>query len=277
MTTAAAHLRIRINALPVEVEAGATLFGVRAAHKPDADVAILNGFPLAEDRVLADGDEVVLIRRGERPSADELRAQMVSRHGPGVHAKVERACIGIAGCGGLGSAVAVALARTGVGRLVLVDFDVVEPSNLNRQQFFVDQLGEPKVRALKANLERINPYIAVEAIDRRLTLENIPETFAACDVVAECFDNPAMKRDIVLAMRRALPDTPLVTVSGIAGTGPSNAIRTRRAFRNVWVVGDGESAAQPGRGLLAPRVGIAASHQANKVLRLILGEHDTED
>ncbi|MDK2971911.1 MAG: sulfur carrier protein ThiS adenylyltransferase [Candidatus Sumerlaeota bacterium] len=252
--------------------AGTTLFALRDARKPGADVLILNGYPFAEDVPLSEGDEVVLIRRGEKPSEEELRAQMVSRHGPGVHAQVEKAFVGIAGCGGLGSAVAVALARTGVGHLLLVDFDVVEPSNLNRQQFFIDQLGELKVEALKANLARINPYIRVEALNRCLTLENIPETFAACDVVAECFDRADMKRDIAIAMRQSLPDTPLVTASGLAGFGPSNTIRTRRVFRNVWLVGDGETAARPGRGLLAPRVGIAASHQANAVLRLLLGE-----
>lgn len=239
--------------------------------QPNADVTILNGFPLKEDRPLSDGDEVVLIQRGVVPAKEELEAMMVSRHGPGVHERVRSGCVGIAGCGGLGSALAIALARTGVGRLLLVDFDVVEPSNLNRQQFFVDQLGQPKVDALGANLARINPYVQVEVRNMRLTRENMPEVFAGCDVVAECFDDPAMKRDIAIAVGRGLPKTPLVAVSGLAGFAPSNGIVTRKSFGRMVLVGDGDSAAQPGRGLLAPRVAIAAGHQANAILRLLLG------
>ena len=116
---------------------------------------------MAADRELREGDRVVFIRRGEVPSADELEGLMVSRHTPGVHAKVKAATVGIAGLGGLGSAIAVALARTGVGCLVLADFDVVEPSNLNRQQYFVDQIGMYKTEALAENLARINPHVRV--------------------------------------------------------------------------------------------------------------------
>jgi len=265
-------LPLRVNERPHRVAPGVTLFQLRDRLKPDADVVILNGFPLAEDRPLAAGDEVVLIRRGEVPSPEELESLMVARHGPGVHARVKAARVGIAGCGGLGSAVAIALARTGVGHLLLVDFDVVEPSNLNRQQFFIDQIGLPKVDALRDNLLRMNPYVRTETRNLRLTARNIPETFAGCHVIAECFDDPTMKRDLTVAVRRGLPTIPLVTVSGIAGYGPADSIRVRRIFRNVWLVGDTETAAAPGRGLLAPRVAVAAGQQANVVLRLLLGE-----
>jgi sulfur carrier protein ThiS adenylyltransferase len=272
-TASTESITIKVNERPVAVERGATLHRVREALKPTADVVIHNGFTVGEaDAPLAEGDEVVLIRRGEIPPAEELEALMVARHGPGVHARVKGARVGIAGCGGLGSAVAVALARTGVGRLLLVDFDIVEPSNLNRQQFFVDQLGLEKTAALTANLARINPYVEVEARSLRLTRENIPEVFAGCDVLCECFDNPAMKRDMTLAVRTRMRGTPLVTVSGIAGYGPAETIGPRKIFENIWLVGDGETAARPGCGLLAPRVAVAAGMQANLVLRIILGE-----
>jgi sulfur carrier protein ThiS adenylyltransferase len=270
--TGTQRLAIRLNERAVEVETGLTVGSLAARFKEGADVMIRNGFPCASETPVEPGDEIVLIRRGERPSEAEMEALMVARHGPGVHEKVKRARVGIAGCGGLGSALAIALARTGVGRLLLVDFDVVEPSNLNRQQYFIDQLGMKKTEALADNLRRINPYVTIETKDAVLTRRNVPEVFAGCDVVAECFDNPTAKREMAVAVRSRMNGTPLVTVSGIAGTGTANTIRTRRVLGNVFLVGDTETAAAPGRGLLAPRVAVAAGHQANAILRLLLGE-----
>ncbi|MEN6627903.1 MAG: sulfur carrier protein ThiS adenylyltransferase ThiF [Candidatus Sumerlaeia bacterium] len=272
MASANATIQIYINEQPRRILSGLSLMELRDAFKPAADIMIHNGHPMQSDVELAEGDRVVLIRRGEIPPADELEALLVSRHGPGIHEKIKNATIGIAGCGGLGSAVAVTLARLGVGALRLVDHDVVEPSNLNRQQFFIDQIGRMKTDALAENLKRINPYVKTEAILARLTRDNIAATFAGCAVVAECFDDPAAKRDMTIAMRRDLPAVPLVTVSGIAGAGPSEAIRIRKVMDNVWLVGDGETAAEPGRGLLAPRVAVAAGHQASVILRILLGE-----
>jgi sulfur carrier protein ThiS adenylyltransferase len=265
-------ISVRVNEREVAVEADLTLFGLRRRFKAEADLMIRNGFPVAEDIAIGEGDEIVLIRRGERPGPEEMEALMVARHGPGVHERVKAARVGIAGCGGLGSAVAIALARTGVGTLLLVDHDVVEPSNLNRQQFFVDQIGQAKVEAMAENLARINPYVKVEALQMRLTRDNIPEVFSQCDVIAECFDDPLMKRDLTVAVRSHLPEVALVAVSGIAGTGPANPIRSRRIFSKGFLVGDTCSSAEPGRGLLAPRVAVAAGHQANLILRLLLGE-----
>jgi sulfur carrier protein ThiS adenylyltransferase len=256
----------------VEVEPGARLFALRDRVKPGADVVIYNGAPAGADRALAEGDRVVFIRRGERPGPDEMEALLVARHTPGVHAKIKRAAVGIAGLGGLGSAVAVALARIGVGRLVLADFDVVEPSNLNRQQYFVDQIGLPKTEALAENLRRINPYVRLETHAVRLVPENIPSIFGAVDVLAEAFDRAEEKVMLLDRFASAFPDRPIVMVSGLAGHGPGDAIRVRRLGGRVYVVGDLESAAEPGRGLMAPRVGVAAHLQANVVLRLLLGE-----
>jgi sulfur carrier protein ThiS adenylyltransferase len=265
-------INIRLNERPVELPKGISLHALRRKRAPEADIAILNGFPMSADVVLAEGDQVVFIQRGVVPGPEELEALLVARHGPHVHEKLKRGRVGIAGCGGLGSTVAVALARSGVGRLVLVDFDVVEPSNLNRQQYFVDQIGLPKVEALAANLARINPNVACKLHELRLEPADVARVFAGCDVVAECFDTPAAKADLAMAMRKRLPAVPLVAVSGIAGYGPASDIVSRRVLGQHFLVGDGVSAAQPGRGLLAPRVSVAAGHQANIVLRLLLGE-----
>lgn len=265
-------MKIRINEKDAEITSGTTLGQLATEYRPGADVLILNGFPSPADTQLKERDEVFLIRRGQQPGRDELEGLMAARHTPGVHAKLKRACVGIAGAGGLGSAVAVALARIGVGRLIIADFDVVEPSNLNRQQYFIDQIGQLKVAALTDNLRRINPYVSVEPHPLLLTPENIPGLFAPCPVVVEAFDRADMKAMLVDTVLTALPQTAVVAASGVAGYGPNNTISTRKMAQRLYLVGDNVSEAKPGSGLMAPRVGIAAHHQANQAVRIILGE-----
>jgi sulfur carrier protein ThiS adenylyltransferase len=261
-------MKIHLNERTIEVDAGTSLFRLRDTEKPDADVLIYNGAAVADDVTLAEDDRVNLIRRGEIPPPEELEALMVSRHTPGVHEKIKGATVGIAGLGGLGSAVAVALARIGVGRLVLVDFDVVEPSNLNRQQYFIDQIGLTKAEALEANLKRINPYVQYDVNCERVTPENIDELFGEVDVLVEAFDRADQKAMLLQSFR----DKPLVAASGMAGYGSGETIGVRKMGERIYIVGDLETGAAPGCGLMAPRVGIAAHMQANLVLRLLLGE-----
>lgn len=265
-------ITIKLAEAPLDVPPGTTLFALRARLAPEADVIVYNGAPAARDVELHEGDDVVFIRRGEVPDRETLEALMAARHTPGVHAVLKRAAVGVAGAGGLGSAVAIALARTGVGTLVIADYDVVEPSNLNRQQYFVDQIGQPKVAALRANLARINPYVRVITHEVRLTPANTPEIFADVDVLVEAFDAADQKAMLIECFRRARPGTPVVAATGLAGHMPSNTVVTRNAGRGLVIVGDRETAAAPGTGLMAPRVGVAAHHQANAVLRLLLGE-----
>jgi sulfur carrier protein ThiS adenylyltransferase len=265
-------MRIIVNEIERVVTAGSTAGTIRDQFKPEADVLIVNGFPAESDQLLTDADRLVLIRRGEAPSAEELDTLLTARHAPGVHEKVSKATVGIAGVGGLGSAVAIALARTGVGRLIIADFDLVEPSNLNRQQYFLDQFGLPKVHALRDTLARINPHVHVAACHLRLRPGNITEIFGAVDVLVEAFDRADQKAMLVEAFTVRFPDKPLVAGSGMAGFGPANSVLTRRSFGNLYLCGDGSTAAAPGVGLMAPRVGVAAHHQANAVLRLLLGE-----
>lgn len=265
-------MKISINEKSVEVEDGLTLGDVAKLFKADADVLIINGFPAPPDTGVEEGDELFLIRRGEIPTGEELEHLMAARHTPGVHARVKGASVGIAGVGGLGSAVAVALARVGVGRLVIADFDVIEPSNLNRQQYFIDQIGMLKVAALTENLTRINPNVTVEPHALLLAPDNIPTIFAECQILVEAFDRADMKAMLVDTALTLMPDTTVVAASGLAGYASSNSIVTRKVSTRLYLVGDSVSEARPGSGLMAPRVGIAASHQANQVLRLILGE-----
>lgn len=264
-------MKIRVNGVDLEVSPKTTLGGMAQARKPGADLLIRNGFPSPPNVRLAPGDEIVVIRRGEVPPAEELEALLVARHTPGVHRTVKAARVGIAGLGGLGSQVAIALARTGVGSLVLADFDVVEPSNLNRQQYFVDQIGLPKASALAATLERINPYLSVQPHAVRLTPDNLPLLFAGCAVVVEAFDLADQKAMLLETALSALPETWVVAASGVAGCDSSDAIRSHRLGERLFVVGDLRVAARPGTGLMAPRVGVAAHAQANLVLRILLG------
>jgi sulfur carrier protein ThiS adenylyltransferase len=158
-----------------------------------------------------------------------------------------------------------------VGTLVLADFDVVEPSNLNRQQYFVDQIGRPKAEALADTLRRVNPYVRIDARVVRLTPANIPAVFGGCHVLVEAFDRADQKAMLVENALASLPETWVVAASGLAGYGPSDAIQTHRVGGRLFVVGDLQAAAKPGTGLMAPRVGVAAHAQANLALRLLLG------
>ncbi len=266
------NICIKVNEKEVTVQSGATLLQIRNLFKPDADVIIYNGFPLSGDHPLKQGDQIIFIHRNEIPSQEEMECLLVARHTPGIHRKIKRSVVGIAGLGGLGSSVAVALARIGVGTLILVDFDVVEPSNLNRQQYFLHQIGMSKVEALRENLSRINPYVQFHLYKEKLDRNNLERIFGEAEVVVEAFDRAEEKAMLINGISEKLPEKYIVAASGVAGCGENNEIKTVRFSSRIFIVGDQRTAAQPGVGLMAPRVGIAAHHQANTVLRILLGE-----
>jgi sulfur carrier protein ThiS adenylyltransferase len=184
--------------------------------------------------------------------------------------KLKNAVVGIAGLGGLGSNVAIALARTGIGKLIVADFDKVEASNLNRQQYFVDQIGRSKVECMIDNLRRINPDVKVEGHQVKLTGDNIPEIFSEAQVIAECFDKADAKQMIVETVLGRMKKAIIVSVSGLAGYGKSNAIQTRKISDRLILVGDNESGIDCVKILTAARVGIAANHQANAIVEVIV-------
>lgn len=188
--------------------------------------------------------------------------------------KLRKAVVGIAGCGGLGSNVAMALARAGVGKLVIADFDSVVLSNLNRQFFFVEDIGKPKAEALARNLKKINPYIEIEENIVKITSENLKELFEQADIIVEAFDDACEKSMLInsfLEEKRFLTKY-LVCASGLGGIGSSNLIKTIRYSERVYAIGDFVSTVCNGVGVVAPRVCIAAAQEANMVVRLIAGE-----
>jgi sulfur carrier protein ThiS adenylyltransferase len=262
-------MKIRLNGKETDIDAKSA-FGIRNDRFEREDIIILNGFQLSEDRTLSDGDELFVIRKGAFPDRAELEAMMAARHTPKVHERVKKARVAIAGLGGLGSNIAVALARTGVGNLLLVDFDVVEPSNLNRQSYYIRHLGMPKTEAIAEQIREINPFIHVETRTAKIDESNASDLFRGYHIVCEAFDNPAAKAMLVETLTNELPDVKIVGASGMAGYDSANSIRTRRRLKNFYLCGDLESGARVGMGLMAPRVFICAGHQANMVLRLLM-------
>jgi sulfur carrier protein ThiS adenylyltransferase len=189
--------------------------------------------------------------------------------------KLSSLVVGIAGLGGLGSNVAIALARAGVGRLIIADFDNVEQSNLNRQHYFCDQTGRPKVDCMIENLQRINPQVEVVGHRVKLDSDNVLEFFAEADVIAECFDTAGAKQMIVETVLSKMTQ-PIVSVSGLAGYGKSNEILTRRVSPRLVLIGDGRSGVDTCEILTAARVGVAAMHQANAILEILIEELTTK-
>jgi sulfur carrier protein ThiS adenylyltransferase len=189
-----------------------------------------------------------------------------------INEKLGLATVGIAGLGGLGSTVSVALARSGIGKLIIADFDDVEPGNLSRQHYFTDQIGRSKVHCTMENLSRVNRDVRVTAHREKLNASNVPVIFAEADVIAECFDRAEEKQMIVETVLTKMDKPVVVTVSGLAGYGNSNAIQTRRISERLILVGDGRSGIDREPVLMAPRVGIAACHQANAIIEVIINE-----
>jgi len=186
-----------------------------------------------------------------------------------IQEKLRRATVGIAGLGGLGSNVAIALARADIGKLIIADFDKIDEGNLNRQQYFIEQIGRSKVECMIDNLRRINPRVEVEGHDRKLSADDVEKIFRDADVIAECFDKVEAKQMIVETVLARMTQ-PVVTVSGLAGYGRSNEIVTRKISDRLIMVGDGESGIDTISILTAARVGIAAMHQANAIIELII-------
>jgi len=263
-------MRLIVNGIQTETE-HKTLAELRNDLFPGRDVMIINGHCVA-DAELKENDSVHLSTRNRFPDKDELESLMSARHTPKVHEKIKRTTVGIAGLGGLGSNIAAMLARLGIGNLIIADHDTVEPTNLNRQNYYIEHIGMKKTDATVGLLKQINPFVKVTAYPVRLDEKNIPEIFKDCSIICEAFDSASEKAMIVNTISEKLPNTDIIMGSGLAGYFDSNSIRTEKRTERVYICGDGVSDAKPGSGLMAPRVGICAGHMANAVLRIIMEE-----
>ncbi len=209
------------------------------------------------------------------PTKEEWYAALKERHGEDLQNKFISAAAAICGLGGLGSNIAVALARAGIGKLLLIDFDRVEITNLHRQQYKANQIGRNKTDALADNLREIAPYIELESHTVRITEDNAVTLLEDADIICEAFDDAeckSMLTDIVLS---EMPEKYLVAASGMAGLGSANCLKTRRITSRFYLCGDEVSDVKDDIGLVSSRVRLCAAHQAHTVLRILAGEFET--
>lgn len=224
---------------------------------------------------MSEGDDAMQCENGGTfPSREELDRAKDQRFSPEIHKKLKDSSVAVAGLGGLGSNIAVMLARSGIGHLHLVDFDSVDMTNLNRQTYMISHLGMKKTEAMEQILRDINPYVEITSDSVNVTRENAAALFGAYRIVCEAFDRPENKAVLVNTLLETCPGTVVVSGSGMAGYDSSNAIITRRAMSRLYICGDGQTDSSDGIGLMAPRVAICAGHQANMVIRLILGQNN---
>ena len=204
---------------------------------------------------------------------DLKEEDLLKRNVKGISKKLKKAKVCILGLGGLGSNVATLLARSGIGYLKLVDFDIVEASNLNRQQYRISHIGMKKTEAIKTIIKEINPFVEVEILNKKVDKENILSIVGDVEIVVEAFDVAETK---AMAIEELLinGNKMLVSASGMAGLGSANEIITRKIRDNFYLVGDNYSDYEEYSGIMSTRVMICAAHQANVVLRLILGEEN---
>ena len=203
------------------------------------------------------------------PTKEEWNNALEERHGKELHRAFSSAAVAVCGLGGLGSNIAIALARAGIGKLILIDFDRVDITNLHRQQYKADQIGMYKTDALTVNLREIAPYIELEVHTERITEDNVITLLQDADIICEAFDDAECKAMLTNTVLSEMPDKYLVAASGMAGMGVTNSIRTRRITSRFYLCGDETSEVSDGIGLVAPRVALCAAHEAHAVLRIL--------
>jgi len=204
------------------------------------------------------------------PSKEEYAIAFAGRNGQNVYEAMDKATIGIAGLGGLGSNIAEMLARTGVGKLVIADYDEVKLPHLNRQSYQFKHLGLKKTDATEEIIQGVYPYVKVEKHHIKVTSDNAAEIFKDCTVVCEAMDKWEEKRDFVNTILSKCPDVMIVAGSGMAGYGRSNTIRTSKSLKELYICGDRGDLEDRAPVVLSPRATICAGHMANTVLAIIM-------
>ncbi|MBR2715942.1 MAG: thiamine biosynthesis protein ThiF [Ruminococcus sp.] len=209
------------------------------------------------------------------PTQEEWYKALAERHGEDIQKKFTSATVAICGLGGLGSNIAVALARAGVGKLILIDFDKVDISNLHRQQYKANQIGVNKTDALAHNLYEIAPYIAIETHCVRITENNAKKLLESADIICEAFDDAEAKAMLTNLVLEKMPSKYIIASSGMAGMGSANVIKTRRVSKKLYICGDEVSDVKVEGSLISSRVMICAAHQAHTTLRILAEQFET--
>lgn len=206
------------------------------------------------------------------PNQEEWNRALEERHGKILQKKLAETTVAVCGLGGLGSAISVILARMGVGKLILTDFDKVDISNLHRQQYKATQTGKYKTQALEENLKEIAPYLKTRIYTERMSEENFSRIVSDADIVCEAFDNAEAKAELVNFVLTSMPDKCVIASSGMAGLGSANEIHTRRITDRFYLCGDEKSNVSDSMGLIASRVMVCAAHQAHVVIEILVNE-----
>ncbi len=209
------------------------------------------------------------------PTKEEWYSALCERHGDDIQKKFTSATVAICGLGGLGSNIAIALARAGVGKLILIDFDKVNITNLHRQQYKVNQIDVSKTEALAQNLSEVAPYITVKTHNVRITEDNAEQLLEKADIICEAFDNAECKAMLTNLVLEKMPAKYLIVSSGMAGMGSANTIRTRRVSKRLYICGDEVSDVNKEGSLISSRVMICAAHQAHTTLRILAEQFET--
>lgn len=200
---------------------------------------------------------------------EEWDTALIERHGDKLQKKFSEATVAICGLGGLGSNIAIALARAGIGKLILIDFDHVDITNLHRQQYKANQIGKYKTEALLANIKEIAPYTEIQTYTVRITDDNAKRLLKDADIICEAFDDANDKAMLANIVLERMPDKYIVAASGMAGLGSANSIHTRKITSRFYLCGDEISDAKDDIGLVSSRVMLCAAHQAHVVLRIL--------
>lgn len=204
----------------------------------------------------------------------EYDAALSRRYDKGTKNKITSAKVAVAGLGGLGSNIAIYLARAGVGHLHLVDFDRVDITNLNRQQYDISDIGTFKTTALSEKIKRFNPFIKITTDNAMVTEENVKDIFSSYPIICEAFDKAENKAMLVNCILSEFRDTKIVSASGMAGLYSPNIIKTRKINDRFYLCGDTKSEIDTNVPLFAPRVALCAAHQATTVLQIITGKEE---
>ncbi|MDO4281666.1 MAG: sulfur carrier protein ThiS adenylyltransferase ThiF [Peptococcaceae bacterium] len=264
-------MKIQLNGEARTVAAG-DYASLRDAIGSDANALIVGGHARPWQTPTRDGDEAIFLDATSAPDARTWRAIYDARYGRAIMEQLQAGRVAVCGLGGLGSLVAIELGRLGVGELLLVDFDAVEPTNLARQQYQLRHLGMTKTAAMAEILAECAPLTRVTTHTLRLAPDNIAATLADWPIVCEALDRPDAKAMLTAELLALDPRPTMVGASGMAGYGSGNAIGVKEALPGFYLAGDGSSEGEEGIGLMAPRVGLCASAQATMIMRLLLGE-----
>ncbi|KAF5066541.1 ThiF family protein [anaerobic digester metagenome] len=208
------------------------------------------------------------------PTKDEMRQALDNRNGKLLQDQFAKATVAICGLGGLGSNIAVSLARAGVGKLILIDFDKVDITNLHRQQYKASQIQCFKTQALAENLKEISPYIESTIFTQKIDESNFQELLQGADIICEAFDVAEAKALLVNGVLEKMPEKYLIAASGMAGLDSANVIHTRKITNRFYLCGDEVSDVADQIGLFSSRVMICAAHQAHMVLRILGGKFE---